>query len=134
MAFMTELTPTLVHDWLTRTARLLPDKVALVSGKDRWTYKKLDLYSSQLAYSLGNIGVQKQERVVVLLDNCAESVISLYGTLKAGCVFVILAGSVKGRKLRYILENSGAKVLITHTSKVKVVEDALNSDYPVPAL
>jgi len=61
----------------------------------------------------------------VLLDNSAETVISLYGTLKASGVFVILAGSVKGPKLRYILENSGATTLITHTSKAKVISDAL---------
>jgi acyl-CoA synthetase (AMP-forming)/AMP-acid ligase II len=37
-----------------------------------------------------------------------------------------LAGSIKGAKLRYILENSGANVLITHTSKAAVVVDALS--------
>lgn len=125
---MIEFDPILVHDWLSRTARLLPDKEALVYGQDRWTYRKLDLYSSHLAKALGNIGVQKQDRVVVLLDNSAESVISIYGILKAGGIFVILASSVKGRKLRYVLENSGASVLITHTSKARVVQDALDND------
>ena len=60
------------------------------------------------------------------MDNSAQTVISLYGILKAGGVFIILAGSLKGAKLRYILENSGANVLITHTSKAKVVGDALS--------
>jgi len=59
------------------------------------------------------------------MDNCAETVISLYGILKAGGVFIILAGSLKGAKLRYILENSGANILIAHTSKARVVSDAL---------
>ncbi|MFB0525759.1 MAG: class I adenylate-forming enzyme family protein [Phycisphaerae bacterium] len=125
---MIEFDPILVHDWLYRTARLLPDKEALVCGQDRWTYKKIDLYSSHLAGALVNMGVQRQDRVVVLLDNSAETVISLYGILKVGGVFVILASSVKGRKLRYVLKNSGANVLITHTSKARVVEDALDSD------
>ena len=125
---MIEFDPTLVHDWLSRTARLLPDKEALVCGQDRWTYKALDLYSSHLASALVNMGVQRQDRIVVFLDNSAETVISLYGILKAGGIFVILASSVKGRKLRYILKNSGASVLITHTSKARVVRDALDSD------
>ena len=125
---MIEFDPTLVHDWLSRAARLLPDKEALVFGQDRWTYKTLDLYSSHLAGALGNMGVQRQDRVVVLLDNSAETVISIYGILKAGDIFVILASSVKGRKLRYVLENSGASVLITHNSKANVVEEALDSD------
>ena len=123
---MIEFDPTLVHDWLSRSVRRLPDKVALVCGEQRWTYESLDRRTDHLAATLMDSGVQRQDRVAVLLDNCAETVISLYGILKAGGVFIILAGSIKGAKLRYILENSGANVLITHTSKARVVKDALS--------
>src|SRR4030042_359593 len=123
---MIEFDPTLVHEWLSRSARRFPDKVALVCGQHRWTYKALDRRADHLAAALLDAGVCRQDRVAVLMDNCAETVISLYGILKAGGVFIILAGSLKGAKLRYILENSGAKILITHTSKAGVVSDALS--------
>jgi long-chain acyl-CoA synthetase len=123
---MIEFDPTLVHEWLSRSARRFPDKAALICGRQRWTYKALNQRSDHLAAALIDAGVCRQDRVVVLLDNSAETVISLYGILKAGGVFVILAGSLKGAKLRYILENSGANVLITHTSKAKVIRDALS--------
>ena len=123
---MIEFDPTLVHEWLSRSARRFPDKVALVCGEQRWTYKALDQRADHLATALLDAGVARQDRVAVLMDNCAETVISLYGILKAGGVFIILAGSLKGAKLRYILENSGANVLITHTSKAKVVCNALS--------
>jgi len=123
---MIEFDPTLVHEWLRRSARRFPDKVALVCGRQRWTYKALDRRSDHFAAALINAGVNRADRVVILLDNSAETVISLYSILKAGGVFVILAGSLKGAKLRYILENSGANLLITHTSKAKVVGDALS--------
>jgi len=122
---MIEFDPTLVHDWLSRSARRLPEKVALICGQQRWTYKALEQHTDHLAFALKDAGVQRHDRVVVLLDNSAETVISLYGILKAGGAFVILAGSIKGAKLRYILRNSGADVLITHTSKARVVNDAL---------
>ncbi|MHC4169238.1 MAG: AMP-binding protein, partial [Planctomycetota bacterium] len=51
-----------------------------------------------------------------------------YGILKAGGVFIILAGSLKGAKLKYIMDNSGADILITHVGKAKVVKDALGDD------
>jgi acyl-CoA synthetase (AMP-forming)/AMP-acid ligase II len=123
---MYEFDPTLVHDWLSRSARRFPDKVALVCEQQRWTYKALDQRTDHLAGALLRAGVRRQDRIIVLLDNSAETVISLYGILKAGGVFIILAGSIKGAKLRFILENSGANVLITHTSKAKVVNDALS--------
>jgi long-chain acyl-CoA synthetase len=122
---MIEFDPTLVHEWLSRSARRFPDKAALICGRQRWTYRALNHRSDHLAAALMDAGVRRADRVVVLLDNSAETVISLYGILKAGGVFVILAGSLKGAKLRYILENSGANVLITHTSKAKVISDAL---------
>jgi long-chain acyl-CoA synthetase len=122
---MIEFDPTLVHEWLRRSARRFPDKAALICGRQRWTYKALDQRSDHLAAALIDAGVHKGDRVVVLLDNSAQTVISLYGILKAGGVFIIVAGSLKGAKLRYILENSGANVLITHPSKAKVVGDAL---------
>ena len=121
---MIEFDPALVHDWLSRSARRFPEKVALICGQQRWTYKALEQHTDHLAFALIDAGVQRHDRVVILLDNSAETVISLYGILKAGGAFVILAGSIKGAKLRYILKNSGADVLITHTSKARVVEDA----------
>lgn len=125
---MVEFDPTLVHEWLRRSASRLPDKVALVCGQQRWTYKSLDQRSDYLASVLLDNGVRRHDRVVVLMDNSAEIVISLYGILKAGGVFIILSGSLKGAKLRYILENAGANVLITHVNKANVVKDALGQN------
>ena len=125
---MVEFDPVLVHEWLRRSAKRFPKKVALICGQERWTYEALDQYSNFLALALLQMGLRRQDRVVILLDNSSETVISLYGTLKAGGVFIILAGSVKGLKLRYILGNSGARFLIAHTSKASVVDDALRED------
>jgi len=120
-----EFDPALVHEWLRRSARCFPDKQALICGRQRWTYRDLDRRTDHLAAALQDIKVRRHDRIVVLLDNSSETVISLYGILKAGGVFIILAGSLKGAKLRYILENSEADVLITHTGKAGVVTDAL---------
>ena len=120
-----EFDPVLVHEWLRRSARRFPDKEALICGPQRWTYRALDQRTDHLAAALQDMQVHRQQKVVILLDSSAETVISLYGTLKAGGVFIILAGSVKAAKLKYIMDNSEANVLITHTSKARVVTGAL---------
>jgi len=122
---MIEFDPTLVHDWLRRSAIRFPDKEALICGHERWTYSQLDRYSSQLAFALIDAGLKRHDRAVVLLDNSSEAVVALYGILKAGGAFVILEASLKAPKLTYILENSGASILITHTSKARIVQHAL---------
>ena len=120
------LFPTLVHHYLARSAGLFPDKIALIDGEHRMTYERLSRFSDRLCDFLMNEGVCKQDRITIFLENSSESVISIYGILKAGCVFVILNSSMKAKNLNYILRDSGSRFLITHVDKAKVVEDAIN--------
>ena len=116
--------PTLVHEYLSLSARRFPDKVAVISGEERLPYEVLDRSVDLLASALDRAGVRRHDRVVVLLDNSPESVISLYGILKAGGTFVILNGTMKAKKLAFILKDSGARCLITHVDKIRVIEEA----------
>ncbi|OQX94395.1 AMP-dependent synthetase, partial [candidate division KSB1 bacterium 4572_119] len=122
---MIEFDPTLVHEWLSRSARRFPDKEALIFGEERWTYKNLEQHAWHLAASLNKAGLKRQDRVVIFLDNCTEAVISIYAILKAGGIFVTLEGSLKAGKLKYILQNCSPKVIITHTKKARIVNEAL---------
>jgi long-chain acyl-CoA synthetase len=120
-----EFDPVLVHEWLRRSARRFPDKDAIVCGEQRWSYGKLDASSDRLAQALSGLGIRGQDRVVILTGNRPETVVSLYGTLKAGGVFVILDGNTKARRLSYVLQNSGARVLVARTDQAAVVRQAL---------
>jgi amino acid adenylation domain-containing protein len=65
--------------------------------------------------------------VAIFLDSSIESVISLFGILKAGAIFIMLSPTLKSKKLNYILKDSGARILITHNNKTRVVQDSLNN-------
>lgn len=120
--------PTLVHEYLSLSAERFPEKNALICGEDRWTYRSISQYSDTLASVLINqMGLHCQDRVVIFGDSSAESVIALFGILKAGGVFVILESSIKAKKLLYILRDSGATILITHVNKANVVKEAFES-------
>jgi amino acid adenylation domain-containing protein len=119
--------PTLVHGYLALSAENFPDKAAIVGGEEVLSYRALAETSSRLALVLAKEGVRRHDRVVVFLDNSPESVISLYGILKAGGTFVILNSAMKAMKLSYILRDSGAVTLIAHVAKAKVVEEAMRN-------
>jgi len=121
----TTFSPMLVHEYLSLSARRFPEKVAVASGADRLTYRELDRLSDGLAGFLSHAGVRRHDRVVVFLDNSPESVVALYGILKAGAVFVILNGTIKPRKLAYILNDSAAAAVVTHVGKARVIQEAL---------
>ena len=102
----------LVHEFLTRSATRLPQKVALVCGGRRFTYAELDAMSNRLANALVAGGVRRGDRVAVHLHNSIESVVGIFAALKAGGTFVVINASTKRDKLIYILNNCRAKALL----------------------
>jgi amino acid adenylation domain-containing protein len=122
---MTEFDPVLVHDWLSRTARRLPDKVALVCGKRRLTYSEIDKSSSLAAKELAQLGIKRGDRVVIFMGNCVEAVVAIYGVLMAGGVFVVAEAPSTGSTLRHLIRDSGASAIIAHVDQAPVLKEAL---------
>jgi amino acid adenylation domain-containing protein len=102
----------LLQDYLTNSARSLPDKVALVCGKERLTYAELDARSDALAHSLAAAGVQRGDRVVIFGDNTADTVVSFWAVLKANAVVCIVNPLTKRDKLAYLLNDCRPAALI----------------------
>jgi len=115
----------LVNHFLENSAARLPDKVALICGDKRLTYQEINQSAEKLAASLVEMGVKRQDRVVIFLDNSVESVISLFGILKAGAIFIMLNPAMKSKKLNYILKDSGASALIAHSNKTRIIKEAI---------
>ncbi|HWM16743.1 MAG TPA: AMP-binding protein [Microbacterium sp.] len=114
-----------VDEFLGQSARLHPEKVALVCGPRRLTYRELDDTANQLARSLQELGVRRGDRVVLHLENSVEAVISIFGILRAGAAFVPVGPTVKADKLAYILRDSEAVVLIADQRGQLVAAEAL---------
>jgi len=115
----------LVNHFLENSAARLPNKIALICGDQRLTYQGIDQSADQLATALADMGVKRQDRVIIFLDNSVESVISLFAILKAGAIFIMLNPTMKSKKLNYILNDSGARAMITHTNKIRIIAEAI---------
>lgn len=103
----------LLHDLLLQRADLREqDRTAIVAGGQTLTYAQLLERAQRLAHILRQRGVARGDRVAVLLDNSAASAVSIFGTLIAGGVFVLINPQTKTEKLEFILADSGARVLI----------------------
>jgi long-chain acyl-CoA synthetase len=116
--------PSLLHDFLRESARRLPDKPFIVADGRSWTFAEIDGASSRLAALLLKSGLAPGDRAAVLLDNCAEAVIAVYGISKAAATFTLLSSTMKANKLAYVLRNCQARVLITDASRVRIVKAA----------
>ncbi len=65
------------------------------------------------ASALISLGLRRGDRVAIYCDNTLECVVSLWGTLWAGGVFVLINPQTKTDKLKYIVDKSGARILIS---------------------
>ena len=96
---------------LSWAAAQFRDRVALVFGERRYSYRELDMRVNRLANGLGrHLGTG--ERVAVLLDNCVENVEALLAASKGGLAHVALNTRHAVREHVEILRDSGARALI----------------------
>jgi long-chain acyl-CoA synthetase len=112
----------LLDSYLADSASRHPAKTALVCGERRVPYAELDGAANALGHALRALGLQRQERVVVFLDNSVEAVESIFGILRASGVFVVVNPQVKGDKLAFIINDCDARVLISSARLLKSVE------------
>lgn len=79
----------------------------------RMTYGEIREQARRLAAGLQSLGVQKGDRVAVMLPNCPQAIIAYYGALMAGAVVVMVNPMYVKRELMHQLTDSGAGTIIT---------------------
>jgi amino acid adenylation domain-containing protein len=107
-----------VHGLVEKQAQRFPERVAVAAG-DVWvSYAELNARANGLANYLRSIGVGAGVAVGVCVDRSVEMVIGLLGILKAGGAYVPLDPAYPRERLRYLVEDSGAAVIVTLSSLV----------------
>jgi long-chain acyl-CoA synthetase len=116
-----------VEGFLHDSARRFPEKIALIAGERRIGYRSLAADAARLAQHLRERGVVRGERVVIFLDNSPETVVSIFAVLQAGAVFSVVNPGTKLDKLAYILNNCGARAVITEPRVEAIAAEAAKS-------
>jgi long-chain acyl-CoA synthetase len=114
----------LVQDSLIASAQAVPKKDAVVDEWSARTYAELHEDALRIARLLRDRGLERGGRVAIFLDNTRECVTTIFGTLLAGGVFMVVNPQTKAKKLRYLLEDSEATFLFTEAHSVHVAAEA----------
>ncbi len=114
---------------LAEPGRVALTHVAADGQAQDWSYGDLKAASDKLAASFRAQGVEKGDRVAVLLGQGPEVLISHFAAYKIGAILLPLFTLFGPDALRYRLQDSGAKVVVTDTANVdKVV--SVQGDFP----
>src|SRR6266702_5299526 len=81
--------------------------------------------AAQLANGLQTLGIDKGDRVIVMMLNCPEVIISYQAIARAGGIIIPVLPLLKGPEVHYIAENSAAKAVITSPILLPLLRNAL---------
>ncbi|MEN6318818.1 MAG: AMP-binding protein [Syntrophaceae bacterium] len=112
------------------SCRQYGDNISFIYDGKSLTYKDLEKAVNAIGNGLRNRGIQKGDKVAIMLSNCPEFVISYFAVQKIGAVAVTLNILSTPYELRNLLKNSDTKCLITETLLAKRY-DEVREDVPL---
>ncbi len=107
----------LLHHILQRAAERAPEKTAMRCNGQALSYGDWLRRSSALASALRAQGVQRGDRVGILLNKSLETPVAVYGTWMAGAAYVPLDPLAPVARLGFAVQDAGITHLVTHEPK-----------------
>lgn len=131
-----------LKEMLDKSIQMYPNQPAMTFLGKSFTYSDMAIRIKNAALALTNLGIQKGDRVALMLPNCPQYPISFYGSITCGATIVQLNPMFQPAELLHILNDSGTKALIildrllpvfesikTQTSVSVVIAVDLESDF-----
>ncbi|MEI2400892.1 AMP-binding protein, partial [Paenibacillus phytohabitans] len=102
------------------------EKVAILSGDEQVTYQELLNRVNQFGNALKELGVQNENRMLMVMHDTAENIVSFFGAVKIGALPIPTNTMLQPQDYEYLLNHSRSKVLVVHEdlwSKIKANRD-----------
>ena len=114
--------------FLTRTAGIYPNRVAVIHGDRRYTYAQFAERCRRLASSLARAGVGKGDTVAIMAPNTPEMLEAHYAVPMLGAVLCCINTRLDAAAVGFILQHSEAKVVLTDREYAGVMGPALSNN------
>ena len=92
------------------------DRVFLFFKDEKITYENLDIISNQFAHKFRDLGIKKDDKIAIMMNNHPIFIYAWFGSAKLGAVEVPINTAYKGDLLKHIINNSDSKLLIIDSS------------------
>jgi len=118
---------TMLELWRSTVERA-PERPLIHYFDSTLTVADVDRLTDALAVGLAELGIEPGDRVALYLQNVPQFVLAMLATFKAGAIMVSINPMLRGRELRLLLDDSGAKALVTLESLYRDVASAVLSE------
>ncbi|WP_458415402.1 o-succinylbenzoate--CoA ligase [Schinkia sp. CFF1] len=99
-------------NWLAKRANLSPDRVALITEDESWTFQQLHVLAQRSANKLSSLGIHEGDHVAILMGNLKEFLYLLHGLEYIGAVAVLLNTKLTAHEINWQLGDSESKLLL----------------------
>jgi long-chain acyl-CoA synthetase len=104
--------PRSVHEMLVTAVARRPEGIAVICGAETVTYRELDSIVAKLAGGLKHLGVEKGDRVAMVIGNSIEFIAVMFAIARLGAISVPLNIRHQLAENRHIIEDCAAKVIV----------------------
>ncbi len=108
--------------WVQRWSDLLPNKPAIIFEDEEITYAELHQRANRTACWLQSVGIEKGDRVAVLLNNCPEFLELYFACCRLGAIFVPINFRSAPPEIDYFLKNSRPRLFVFGSDYVEQIE------------
>ena len=115
-----------IHQLFEKQVELSPDAIAVTCGDKSLSYRELNDQANQLAHHLGKHGVGPDVLVGICMERSIMMVVGILGILKAGGAYLPLDPDYPVDRLRFMIEDAAAPVVITQVSLAKTLPNISN--------
>lgn len=102
--------PTIGGSVIHNAARV-PDRLALVAGRRRWTWAEIDREVAQVAARLRSAGLRAGDRFATVTENSAATVIAYFAAARLGAIIVPVNARLAAPEIAHIISDAGATVV-----------------------
>src|ERR1700747_402596 len=103
------------------------DRTAIITNDSLWSYQQIAELSCQVGNALSQLGVERENRVALLLVDGPELVASFFGATAIGAIPIPLNTSLLASDLHFLLNHSRAKVLIVDGALFHLIDNIRRS-------
>ncbi|OAL21893.1 hypothetical protein AYO20_11294 [Fonsecaea nubica] len=102
-----------MHEVISEQAQIFKDKLAILSWDGNLTYAEVDQYSTSIAHSLKEMGVELHDVLPVCFEKSRWTIIAVLAVMKAGATFVLMDPTLPLARLQTMAKQVGAKTMLT---------------------
>jgi len=107
----------LIHEMLEQTATKYPNKIAVKHGEETITFMGLNTQSARVAAFLYSVGIKEGDRVALGAKKNIETIINIFGILKAGAVYVPIDKTMPKERIKYIYNDCAVSTVLHYKNK-----------------